>query len=82
MDTLSCERAADRFLRDTEIPTQPNGGNHTPEFAASARSLEAHKTCMKMTKGLAWTGFLVLTHDEFHAAEVLIHADGRNLLDR
>ncbi|KAN0093250.1 hypothetical protein V8E55_004034, partial [Tylopilus felleus] len=49
------------------IPTQPNGGNHTPEFAISARSIEAHKACMKITKGLAWTGFLVLKNDTFYA---------------
>jgi amidohydrolase len=49
------------------IPTQPHGGNHTPEFAVSARTIEAHKICMTVTKGLAWTGFLVLSDDKFYA---------------
>ncbi|KAI9464250.1 amidohydrolase [Boletus coccyginus] len=49
------------------IPTQPRGGNHTPAFAISARSIEAHKICMTLTKGLAWTGFLVLADDNFYA---------------
>ncbi|KAF8141560.1 hypothetical protein EV363DRAFT_1308441 [Boletus edulis] len=48
------------------IPTQPHGGNHTPAFAISARSIEAHKVCMTVTKGLAWTGFLVLADDQFY----------------
>ncbi|KIJ65613.1 hypothetical protein HYDPIDRAFT_175005 [Hydnomerulius pinastri MD-312] len=48
------------------IPTQPNGGNHTPAFADSARSTEAHKACMTVTKGLAWTGFRVIADDKFY----------------
>ena len=62
-----CEPAADPLSRDTAIPTQPRGANHTPEFAISARSIEAHKVCMTVTKGLAWTGFLVLADDNFYA---------------
>jgi metal-dependent amidase/aminoacylase/carboxypeptidase family protein len=49
------------------IPTQPRGGNHTPAFATSARSVEAHQICMTVSKGLAWTGFLVLADDKFYA---------------
>lgn len=48
------------------IPTQPHGGNHTPAFATSARSIEAHKLCMLCTKGLAWTGIAVLADDDFY----------------
>ncbi|KAH7890783.1 amidohydrolase [Phlebopus sp. FC_14] len=48
------------------IPTQPNGGNHTPAFAESARSTEAHKACMMVTKGLARTGFRVIADDTFY----------------
>ncbi|KAF9240695.1 hypothetical protein BU15DRAFT_45593 [Melanogaster broomeanus] len=48
------------------IPTQPNGGNHTPAFAVSARSTDAHKACMTVTKGLAWTGFRVIADDRFY----------------
>ncbi|KAF9223957.1 amidohydrolase [Gyrodon lividus] len=48
------------------IPTEPNGGNHTPAFAVSARSTEAHKACMTVTKGLAWTGFRVIADDQFY----------------
>ena len=61
------EHEANLFSRDIAIPTQPRGGNHTPAFATSARSVEAHQICMTVTKGLAWTGFLVLADDKFYA---------------
>ncbi|KIJ20921.1 hypothetical protein PAXINDRAFT_66801, partial [Paxillus involutus ATCC 200175] len=48
------------------IPTEPNGGNHTPAFAVSARSTEAHKASMSVTKGLAWTGFRVIADNQFY----------------
>ncbi|KAL4065914.1 hypothetical protein J3A83DRAFT_4432070 [Scleroderma citrinum] len=48
------------------IPTVTNGGNHTPAFADSARSTEAHKATMSVTKGLAWTGFRVIADDQFY----------------
>lgn len=47
------------------IPTMTNGGNHTPAFAESARSTEAHKATMTVSKGLAWTGFRIIADDEF-----------------
>lgn len=47
------------------IPTVTNGGNHTPAFAESARSTEAHKATMAVSKGLAWTGFRIIADDEF-----------------
>lgn len=46
------------------IPTVANGGNHTPAFAESARSTDAHKATMTVSKGLAWTGFRVIADDE------------------
>lgn len=48
------------------IPTVTNGGNHTPAFAESARSTDAHKATMKVTKGLAWTGFRVIADDKLY----------------
>lgn len=51
------------------IPTEPNGGNHTPGFTASARTKEAHEFCLTVTKGLATLGFRVLD-DEAFASEV------------
>ncbi|KAH7913842.1 hypothetical protein BJ138DRAFT_1001456 [Hygrophoropsis aurantiaca] len=47
------------------IPTLPKGGNHSPAFAQSARTTEAHKACMAITKGLASTGFRVINDDKF-----------------
>ncbi|OAX43969.1 amidohydrolase [Rhizopogon vinicolor AM-OR11-026] len=47
------------------IPTQPNGGNHSPAFADSARTTEAHAACMIITKALACTGFRVLEDGNF-----------------
>jgi hypothetical protein len=48
------------------IPTVPNGGNHTIEFTESARTKEAHKQNMLVTKALAHTGFRVLDDDKFY----------------
>ena len=48
------------------IPTEPNGGNHTPQFAESARSEEAHDACMQVAKGLAMTALRVLVDDMFY----------------
>ncbi|KAG6873513.1 hypothetical protein C0995_014781 [Termitomyces sp. Mi166 len=52
-----------RILTDAKlaaIPTEPNGGNHTPMFTRAARTKEAHVATMKVTKGLALTGLRVL----------------------
>ncbi|TFK45850.1 hypothetical protein OE88DRAFT_1715241 [Heliocybe sulcata] len=51
------------------IPTEPNGGNHTPGFTASARTKEAHELCLTVAKGLAALGFRVLDNEGF-ASEV------------
>ncbi|TFK75009.1 amidohydrolase [Pluteus cervinus] len=42
------------------IPTQPNGGNHTPAFAAAAATEQAHAATIMVSKGLALTGFKIL----------------------
>ncbi|KAF8074690.1 amidohydrolase [Lyophyllum atratum] len=47
------------------IPTEPDGGNHTSGFTRSAKTQEAHTATMKVTKGLALTGFRVLSDDSF-----------------
>ncbi|KAG6834097.1 hypothetical protein H0H93_011967 [Arthromyces matolae] len=51
------------------IPCEPNGGNHTPLFTRAAQTKEAHIATMKVTKGLALTGFRVLS-DSFFYEEV------------
>lgn len=52
-------------LRLAAIPTQANGGNHTPAFTKSAASQQAHDAMMTVTKGLALTGFRLLEDAEF-----------------
>ncbi|KAL4269002.1 peptidase M20A family protein [Pleurotus pulmonarius] len=47
------------------IPTSPGGGNHTPAFAQSARTKAAHDAAIVITKGLAHTGFRLLSDDAF-----------------
>ncbi|KAK1235496.1 hypothetical protein PQX77_001279 [Marasmius sp. AFHP31] len=47
------------------IPTEPNGGNHTPAFARSAATLEAHEAAMVTTRALALTGFRAMRDESF-----------------
>ncbi|KAJ1306282.1 hypothetical protein OPQ81_010985 [Rhizoctonia solani] len=47
------------------IPTVPNGGNHTPEFTAAARTQEAHERTIIVSKGLATLGIRALLDKEF-----------------
>ena len=47
------------------IPTEPNGGNHTPAFTASAATPEAHEVSLVIMKALAHTGFRVIDDDAF-----------------
>ena len=61
------------------IPTQPNGGNHTPEFTESSRTPEAHATSMRVAKGLALVGIRVLDDTAFFK-EVCIFSLDRELL--
>jgi len=51
----------------TAIPTEVNGGNHTPAFAKAAATIEAHNACLDVSKALAATGVRVLADDEFFA---------------
>ena len=45
------------------IPTMPGGGNHTKQFAHSARTEEAHEATMLVAKALALTGIKVIMDD-------------------
>jgi len=47
------------------IPTEPNGGNHTPAFADSARTEAAHAAALLTSKGLAITALRVLQDEAF-----------------
>lgn len=49
------------------IPTEPNGGNHTPAFNSAAATLEAHQACLEVCKALALTGLRVIEDDKFYA---------------
>ncbi|KAI0923499.1 hypothetical protein AcV5_009025 [Taiwanofungus camphoratus] len=47
------------------IPTQPNGGNHTPQFTQAAGTPEAHAATLAIAKGLAALGFRVVDDADF-----------------
>ncbi|EPQ52815.1 amidohydrolase [Gloeophyllum trabeum ATCC 11539] len=64
------------------IPTEANGGNHTPGFTASARTKEAHELCLTVTKGLAALGFRVLDDADFTSAVKKAYEREKNLRDR
>ena len=49
------------------IPTEPNGGNHTPAFTSAAATPEAHQACLEVCKALALTGLRVIEDDRFYA---------------
>lgn len=49
----------------TAIPTVENGGNHTRAFTDAARTIEAHKACLNVSKALAGVGIRVLTDEAF-----------------
>ncbi|KAH9994553.1 aminoacylase 1-like protein 2 [Russula compacta] len=49
------------------IPTEPNGGNHTPAFTSAAATVEAHQACLGVCKALALTGIRVIEDDQFYA---------------
>jgi hypothetical protein len=48
------------------IPTEPNGGNHTPAFASAAATPQAHQACLEVCKALALTGLRVIDDDQFY----------------
>lgn len=47
------------------IPTEENGTNHTPAFARSARTEEAHAATLALAKGIACVGWRVLTDTKY-----------------
>ena len=47
------------------IPTEPNGGNHTPAFVKAAATPEAHTAMMTTSALLALTGLRALSDDAF-----------------
>lgn len=49
------------------IPTVENGGNHTPQFAEAAATVEAHQACLDISKALAATAVRCLLDDGFFA---------------
>jgi hypothetical protein len=49
------------------IPSVPDGGNHTREFAKAAATDIAHKQCLVISIALAGAGLRVLTDDAFFA---------------
>ncbi|KAI0249794.1 hypothetical protein BJV78DRAFT_642956 [Lactifluus subvellereus] len=49
------------------IPTEPNGGNHTPAFTSAAATPEAHQACLEVCKALALTGLRVIEDDQFYS---------------
>ena len=56
------------------IPTEPQGGNHTAAFAKAASSKAAHSATMAITKGLALTGYRILTDTAFFDKVMNIHS--------
>lgn len=47
------------------IPTEKNGSNHTPQFALSAKTEDAHHATLVVSKALAATALRVLQDDTF-----------------
>ncbi|EGG00930.1 amidohydrolase [Melampsora larici-populina 98AG31] len=50
-----------------EIPTKPGEGNHTRGFTTAAATEEAHELTLKSAKGIAFTGWKVLSNPSFLA---------------
>lgn len=49
------------------IPTEPNGGNHTPAFSKAAASQEAHEAMLNVVKALTFASVRALDDDKFYA---------------
>jgi hypothetical protein len=49
------------------IPTVPNGGNHTRDFAKASSTEVAHRQTLIISIALAGTGIRVLTDDAYFA---------------
>ncbi|KDQ13055.1 hypothetical protein BOTBODRAFT_33931 [Botryobasidium botryosum FD-172 SS1] len=61
------------------IPTKPNGGNHTADFTASARTKEAHEATLAVTKAIAVTGLRILGDKKYLAEVKKAHKEWRDL---
>ncbi|KAH8093220.1 hypothetical protein BXZ70DRAFT_1036032 [Cristinia sonorae] len=62
------------------VQIQPNGGNHTPQFAETARTPESHEASMKVAKGLAMTAFRVIDDQAFfHQVKQRFEEDRKHL---
>jgi len=48
------------------IPTEEDGGNHTPAFTDAAASELAHEACLDVSKALAATALRVVLDEEFY----------------
>lgn len=55
------------------IPTEPQGGNHTPAFAKAAATMEAHDATITVSKGLALTAVRVLNDAQFFGQVSIYH---------
>ena len=64
---LHLQLSLQKTQHSTAIPTEVNGGTHTPAFAKAAATIEAHNACLDVSKALAATGVRVLADDEFFA---------------
>jgi hypothetical protein len=51
---------------DVAIPTEENGGNHTPAFTKAAATMKAHKATLNIASALALTGVKVAAEDNFY----------------
>ncbi|EMD37090.1 hypothetical protein CERSUDRAFT_114992 [Gelatoporia subvermispora B] len=49
------------------IPTEKDGGNHTPAFTSAAKTIEAHNATLDVSKTLAAIGVRILADDQFFA---------------
>ena len=49
--------------RFAAIPTEPNGGNHTPAFTKASATKSAHAANMIITRGLALTALRIIQDD-------------------
>lgn len=47
------------------IPTQPNGGNHTPGFTDAARTKAAHECTLRVSKALTQLGLRAIMDEAF-----------------
>ena len=50
---------------DEAIPTEPHGGNHTPQFTKAAGTTAAHKAMVETIKALSFTAVRALDDDDF-----------------